>query len=225
MSFPKQATYTIVSPPTPGLDPPDGVIPQFDHPFTLRPYTILTISAAIIITTTLVLARIYVKVYIVKKLLWEDYTCILGWLGYLWFVSLELWSAVHYGAGTHQWDLPYQTVQKNWRLSNYADMGVCVAYGCIKVSILLLITRIFLAVRRNVLFWFTQLLLFANAIYYSVALFVNILACRPRRKIWNPNMPGKCFDVRMLYISSASFNTIGDVVCLDPFFFPLPRPM
>lgn len=37
--------------------------------------------------------------------------------------------------------------------SNYADIILCIAFGSIKVSILLLITRIFLAVQRNVLFW------------------------------------------------------------------------
>lgn len=77
-----QATYTLVSPPTPGLDPPPGVIPTFHQPYTLQPYVELTISLAIIITTMLMVARIYVKVRIVKKLLIEDYLCIIGWVSF-----------------------------------------------------------------------------------------------------------------------------------------------
>lgn len=76
-----QATYTVTSPPTPGLDPPPGVIPNFDQPYTLLPYVELTIALCIIVTTALVGARIYVKAQIVKKFLWEDWTCIVGWVG------------------------------------------------------------------------------------------------------------------------------------------------
>ncbi|KAL8830102.1 MAG: hypothetical protein Q9191_001626 [Dirinaria sp. TL-2023a] len=206
------ATYTLTSPPTPALTPPAGVIPNFEQPYTLLPYTIVTISEAIIVTTILVLARIYVKVFVVKKLLLEDYTCILGWLAYLVFVSLELHSASYYGAGTHMWNLSQETVSRNQHLANIADMHVCIAYGCIKVSLFLLISRIFLGVKRNILFWINQLFLWANAIYYTIALFINIFACRPRRKIWNADVPGKCFNTKMLYESAASFNTIGDVV-------------
>ena len=75
-----QATYTLVSPPTPGLDPPPGVIPTFHQPYTLQPYVELTISLAIIVTTMLMVARIYVKVWIVKKFLIEDYLCVIGWV-------------------------------------------------------------------------------------------------------------------------------------------------
>lgn len=77
-----QATYTLVSPPTPGLDPPPGVIPTFHQPYTLQPYVELTISLAIIVTTILMVARIYVKVWIVKKLLIEDHLCVIGWVSF-----------------------------------------------------------------------------------------------------------------------------------------------
>lgn len=60
----------------------------------------------------------------------------------------------------------------------------------------------------------TQALMWANGLYYAVAFFINIFACRPRKKIWNPEMPGNCFDVTSLYISSAVFNTFSDVAML-----------
>ena len=77
----EQRTYTLISPPTPAIDPPPGVIPTFDQPYTLLPYAELTIAGCIFTTTILVFARIWVKVQIAKKLLWEDYTCIIGWVG------------------------------------------------------------------------------------------------------------------------------------------------
>ena len=76
-----QATYTVTSPPTPGLDPPPGVIPNFHQPYTLLPYVELTIAGCIAVTTLLVAARVFVKTRIVKKFLWEDWTCVIGWVG------------------------------------------------------------------------------------------------------------------------------------------------
>ena len=72
-----QATHVVVSPPTPALDPPPGVIPNFQQPYTLLPYAEITIALCAVITLFLIGARVYVKAYIVKKFLWEDFTCIL----------------------------------------------------------------------------------------------------------------------------------------------------
>lgn len=75
-----QATYTLATPPTPAAEPPPGVIPTFDQPYTLLPYAEVTIALCAAITTFLIAARLYVKICIVKKFLWEDFTCILGWV-------------------------------------------------------------------------------------------------------------------------------------------------
>lgn len=78
------ATYTITSPPNPGLTPPPGVIPNFDQPYTLLPYVELTIVGGIAISSVLIAARVFVKARLMKKgWLWEDYTCIAGWVSSL----------------------------------------------------------------------------------------------------------------------------------------------
>ena len=76
------ATYTVTTPPHPALTPPPGVIPNFQDPYTLKPYTDLTIAGGVIITTLLVVARIFVKARIVRKFLWEDWTCLVGWVSF-----------------------------------------------------------------------------------------------------------------------------------------------
>ncbi|KAL8692043.1 MAG: hypothetical protein Q9218_002852 [Villophora microphyllina] len=171
-------TYTITAPPKPGLTPPPGVTPNFEQPYTLLPYVELTIAGGIGITTFLVVARVFVKLRLMKKWLWEDTTCLFGWL------------------------------------SNYSDMLYCLAIAFVKLSILLLITRIFLSVRRNILFWLTQLLIWVNTLFYAIAFFLAIFGCRPRSKIWKPDVPGQCFDSKSLYIASASFNAFSDIAML-----------
>lgn len=101
------------------------------------------------------------------------------------------------------------------QISNYSDMFYCISIASIKLSILLLINRIFLAVNRNVLFWLTQLLMWVNTLFYAIAFFLAIFACRPRHKIWSPEVPGKCLNSKALYITSATFNTGSDVLMLS----------
>ena len=76
------ATYTVTAPAHPALTPPPGVIPDFQGPYTLKPYTDLTIAGGIIITTCLVGARMFVKARVVRKFLWEDWTCFVGWVSF-----------------------------------------------------------------------------------------------------------------------------------------------
>ena len=84
-----------------------------------------------------------------------------------------------------------------------------------KISILLLILRIFLSVQRDVFFWLTQGLIAINTIFYIIFFFVPIFLCNPRSKIYNPDEPGKCLRIQALYISSASFNVISDIAMLS----------
>ncbi|KAL8808257.1 MAG: hypothetical protein Q9200_004349 [Gallowayella weberi] len=209
-----QATYTFTTPPKPALTPPPGVIPNFEQPYTLLPYVELTIAPGIFLTTILVASRMFVKAKVVKKYLWEDWTCLFAWICYIVFVSLE-WRAGIRGGGTHQWNLRYDDFKHNLWISNYSDMMYCLSIGSIKLSILLLINRIFLAVNRNVLFWLTQALMWANSLFYAIAFFLAIFACRPRHKIWSPEIDGKCLNSMALYIVSATFNTGSDILMLS----------
>ena len=60
------------APDDPGLAPPPGVSPYFYSPFTLQPYNAVTIAGCTIVTTIMVLARMYTKQFVLKKLNWED---------------------------------------------------------------------------------------------------------------------------------------------------------
>ncbi|KAL8685611.1 MAG: hypothetical protein Q9224_005750, partial [Gallowayella concinna] len=135
-------------------------------------------------------------------------------LTYIAYVGME-WRAGVRGGGTHQWNLRYDDFKHNLWMSNYSDMLYCLGIGSIKLSILLLINRIFLAINRNVLFWLTQALMWANSLFYGIAFFLAIFACRPRHKIWSPEVDGKCLNSMALYIVSATFNTVSDVLMLS----------
>lgn len=65
-------TYTLTSPLDAALTPPPSVLPDFDDPFSLRPYWNVTVALGIIVTAFFLTLRIYTKLYIVKKIRWED---------------------------------------------------------------------------------------------------------------------------------------------------------
>ena len=56
----------------PGLAPPPGVTPNFNDPFSLQPYNILTIAICFALTTPSVAARLYTRYFIIKSVGWED---------------------------------------------------------------------------------------------------------------------------------------------------------
>ena len=73
-------TYTIVSPPDPALTPPPGIIPDFQDPFTIRPYWIVTAALGLLLSGLFLALRLYTKIKIVKKLRWEDCMLNLQWM-------------------------------------------------------------------------------------------------------------------------------------------------
>ena len=83
----------------------------------------------------------------------------------------------------------------------------------IKLSIILLVLRIFCP-HRDRFFWVLQALNLLNTSFYICYLVIPILACRPRIRIWQPNHPGTCINVFILYIVSSVLNALSDIAML-----------
>ena len=107
-------SYQAPLPGAPGLPPPPGYESHFQEAYTTGPIYALTMALCVILTTTLVGARLYTKARIMKKLTWEDFTCVFGYILYLVFMSLYMAISNH-GGGTHQWNVPWKEVQYYYR--------------------------------------------------------------------------------------------------------------
>lgn len=94
-------------------------------------------------------------------------------------------------------------------------MVYSIALLATKLSIMLLIQRVFCSVKRDVPYWLTVFLIFANTTFYFCFLVVPAALCRPRRKIWMPDEPGSCLDVMSLYVASGTFNFLSDIAMLS----------
>ena len=204
---------TTADPLQPGLPLPPGQTLDFTGPFTLQPYHALTAVGCITLTSTAVAARLYTKIFIIEKVAWEDFTCIIGWASFMAFIGIEYSIGTH-GGGTHQWNVVYQDVQYSKQYSNYGDIVYSLALLFTKLSILLLILRVFCTVRRDLCYWCTQGLIWLNSIFYTVYFFIPIFSCTPRLKIWAPSTPGSCMNINILYYASAIFNVVSDILML-----------
>ncbi|KAI4089979.1 MAG: hypothetical protein LQ339_008465 [Xanthoria mediterranea] len=94
---------------------------------------------------------------------------------------------------------------------NYSDVVYSLALGFTKISIILLVLRIFCPKQKDPFYWILQSLNIFNTIFYAVFFFIPILLCRPREKAWLPKAPGRCLNIFGLYIASAVFNTVSDM--------------
>ena len=95
----------------PAAAPPDGVILNFSNPYTLRPAMVALGVICAFITSILVGLRLTIKVFIIRRVLLEDYFCILGWLTFVSYVEVSLPIAWH-GGGTHQWNVQLYHISK-----------------------------------------------------------------------------------------------------------------
>ena len=83
-----------------------------------------------------------------------------------------------------------------------------------KLSVLLQLQHIFVTSRRQPVFLVIQALIWANLAFYMAYLWVDIFQCVPRRKIWEPSVPGTCISINVLLISPAGINIVSDCLIL-----------
>ena len=94
-------------------------------------------------------------------------------------------------------------------------MGV-LTYGptalLIKVSLLLITTRIFYLHQKTVIS--LNVLLAIIVIFYVSMQFFKIFICSPISKFWDPITPGKCFNKYGIYLADTVASVITDVAIL-----------
>ena len=100
-------------------------------------------------------------------------------------------------------------------MSNYGDMVYSIALLATKLSLMLLIRRVFCSVHRDLAYWLTVFLIFANTGFYICFIIVPAALCNPRSKIWTPAEPGQCLNINKLYLASAIFNLVSDICMLS----------
>lgn len=90
----------------------------------------------------------------------------------------------------------------------------------IKLSILLQYMRVFTPIHSGKTYYAILLAIFANISYTIALVFALIFVCNPRRKAWDPLVPGKCLDVNLVLLVGGVITFVLDFVAL---VLPMPK--
>jgi hypothetical protein len=199
----------------PSSTPPPGIKSNFTDPPNHYKVMLGWITTCISITTLLVVSRMYVKIFIVRKMHIEDWILPFAYL----FELGHLIPAFHvssYNAMLHQWDIPVRNILKFLLDVHIGYLACNTAVILLKICILLQFLRIFVpAGGRSAKFWATHVLIWSNTVFFLTSALMRIFACKPMRKQWNPLITeGHCLNIRLQQIVVAGFNTGFDLVIL-----------
>ena len=84
----------------------------------------------------------------------------------------------------------------------------------VKASILLQYITVFVVHRGSPFHILVHVVLWANVVFYLIDTFLVIFECNPRARAWDDSVPGSCFSLHQLGVSSGIVNVISDFVIL-----------
>lgn len=92
--------------------------------------------------------------------------------------------------------------------------GFCIFF--VKLSILLQYLQIFVPRKtRNMMYLASHALIWTNLVFYLISTFLEIFACNPIAKAWNPLITtGHCINVLALNVAASSINSLSDLAIL-----------
>lgn len=201
-----------------GLPPPPGISVDLSRPDTnIYKYNVACVVLCYIVVGSIVLARIYTKVFINRKVVLEDYICILAWLLAIPQCAIAL-ACDQYRGGSHQWDVPMNYVISFLRLQYFSQLVYYGAAFFTKTAILCLVARIFNPHRRAV--FFTRVIIVLMALYYAPAFFIKVFRCSPIHKVWDSMAPGNCIASEpTIFAADTATSLVSDFAIL---ILPMP---
>ncbi|KAH6716450.1 hypothetical protein BKA61DRAFT_478706 [Leptodontidium sp. MPI-SDFR-AT-0119] len=197
-------------------EPPPGVIADLENPQdVLRTVNLVVQSLCIVFVSVTVLLRMYTRAVVQKTVYREDCKSSFYRSARVCFFLVYMSATMtlsFYGGGYHEWEVAGNDM-KNFNLVSY--VGV-LTYGptalLIKVSLLLITTRIFYLHQKTVIS--LNVLLAMIVIFYVSMQFFKIFICSPISKFWDPITPGKCFNKYGIYLADTVASVITDVAIL-----------
>ncbi|KAI1813012.1 hypothetical protein GGS20DRAFT_555431 [Poronia punctata] len=204
----------------PAAAPPPGVVPDFDHPWSLEWHAEVTLHCLYSLATVLFFTKVFVQLRIVRKLTVEDYVLAVAWLVYTGAFQPTGTMFARAKLGIHQWEIKVGDLARHLFLQYCALIIWGVVMLLLKVVILLQYLRVFVPRgTRNFTFWTAHALMYLNIVYYVAFIFLQMFSCNPMEKYWDKTITGGyCMDIYAVNVS-------GAVVCLvsDLAIFLLPQ--
>ncbi|KAL8962779.1 MAG: hypothetical protein Q9193_000864 [Seirophora villosa] len=200
----------------PALPPPPGVVPQFDHPPNLKTISLAVEITGFLIATITLCIRMYTRIFVIRRFTWGvDFTLIVGWLAYAAMFSLSR-AVGDVAPGVHQWDIQLKNVGEFFYTIYIGALLYAPAVFFIRLSIILQYLQIFVPNKEPFKIYLTaQILIWVNAVFYILYVFLMIFGFSPRRKAWDPLVEGGSgFDMVALQVAGGAIVVASDLCAL-----------
>ncbi|KAG8676122.1 hypothetical protein FPOAC2_02205 [Fusarium poae] len=183
--------------------------------------TILGSTVSIVtLATIVVLARLYVRVFIIRGTGWDDAFMILT-MALNWAGEGAIIASVVYGAGQHIGDVDPAVFQKGMKLNFISQPIFLIAICVVKLSVGFALLRI---ASTKFYRWLICGIMIFMSIYTIGCFFTVVLQCTDLRALWDPLVPMQCWDQRTL--QSLSYTNAALNILTDLFFAVIiPTPM
>ncbi|KAJ5650819.1 uncharacterized protein N7484_004542 [Penicillium longicatenatum] len=165
-----------------------------------------------IISTIVVLVRLYARGILIRELGWDDYLIVIGQL-LAWIDMALSIMVVHYGAGEHLADLitdPAKMVKMYKWLVAAQMVYFCALWIC-RVSGLAFYARLNPMPQFKV--YMRLAFAFVTAVWVAQTLIIA-LQCIPLQALWDSSISGKCLTSTQVFLSTSIMTIICDSLIL-----------
>ncbi|PWY75073.1 hypothetical protein BO70DRAFT_431053 [Aspergillus heteromorphus CBS 117.55] len=197
----------------PAMPAPDGVTPNFENPPNRNSYAWGITTVCMIIATSCLCLRSYVRLWLDRKVRVEDVFAICAYGAY-WGTAYAGYEMIRTpGYYVHEWNMTNgDLIRPLWLILVY---GCCYSavLPLIKTAILIDWCRVFVLVdRTKSLFWYGCMAIVALQCIWGILCIILLnMQCRPHEAIWNFYVPSKCYSLPDVMLCSASVQVVSDV--------------
>ncbi|KAI1769306.1 hypothetical protein GGR53DRAFT_527590 [Hypoxylon sp. FL1150] len=197
----------------PALQPPAGVVSNFDNPFTFYPWILAIGIISMVLMTLAVVIRIYTKAVIMKSMKHEDYFAIFALAGFLTWDIIFIY-VCKLGLARNQWDIRAIDIPYYLKMLNIVEIIYGPSMLAAKYFVLIQLKTIFCPTKlKSSVWWMIYGLVAATIAYYVACTFTFIFQCWPREAIWNTELEAEatCIDFKAATLVSGVINMVLDI--------------
>ncbi|KAJ5824282.1 hypothetical protein N7447_006622 [Penicillium robsamsonii] len=183
---------------------------------SLQPWSIATTASVTVLAFVTVCLRLLARYERMQKLWWDDYMIIFSMLWNLIVVGF-IYAMIQHGMGLHANTIPPEDVVLVAKYLVVAEVLYVFNLVWTKLGILLMYYRIF----RFPYFKTWAYIIGIFVILWVICItFLFIFICVPVRKLWYPQIPGRCINQVATWVANAVSTIATDIAIL---LLPIPQ--
>ncbi|KAK5076367.1 hypothetical protein LTR64_006153 [Lithohypha guttulata] len=141
---------------------------------------------------------------------WDDWLVLVSM--FLVFINFALNAVmIEHGLGLQAADVPLESLFTIGKAIYGDEIVYVVALATIKVAILVMYCRVFVLRSFKIAAWILSTI---TVVWSLMFIFICVFQCSPIPRAWNLTIPGKCLNLRAVFIGNAVPNIVTDAIIL-----------